>query len=312
MKSLTGSLLGTAFALALLVPVQGAASQETCSEGSSNERVSCLVKLVTALRLEMQRGVADLTIESQRVEAKFDTDLRDAKRVIQESIAAQTTRVDGLEIQLGAGMEEVKGEIQTAVGNLRGEETKNALDTLAGSIKALSEDVRVLKNAAAAARDVQVTLREDIEGGVAGLTDNIEGILLEIQERETVFTTTVEGLDTRLEGLASSRRVGGVRFGSGGNADFGVGETLTLEVTPDSVVFITAEARVPPRSTEPFAVTPQSALHQKCDVASDGPRVGRRMTVSCIFGGLENGTITISGADPRGENSYRYFVLSPN
>ena len=311
MKSLTGAMLGSAFALALLVPVHGAASQETCSEGSSDERIACLVQLVTELRLEMQRGVADLTIESQRVETKFDTDLRDAKRVIQESIAEQTARVDGFEIQLGTGLEEVKGEIQTALGDPRGEETQSALNTLAGGIEALTEDVRVLKTAAAKVQDVQVTLREDIEGGVAGLTDNIEGILKEIQEREAAFTIAVRELNARLDELGSSRRAG-IRFGSGGNDDFGVGDTLTLDVTPDSVVFVTAEARVSPRSTEPFAITPQSALHQKCDIASVGPRVGRTVTVSCTFGGLESGTITISGGDARGENSYRYFVLTPN
>lgn len=312
MKSLTGSLLGTAFALALLVPVHGAAAQDACSEGSSDERVSCLVQLVTELRLEMQRGVADLTIESQRVETKFDTDLRDAKRVIQESIAEQTTRVDGFEIRLGTGLEEVRSEIQTAVGNLRGDEMRSAVNTLADGLEALTEDVRVLKNTAATARDVQVTLREDIEGGVAGLTSNIEGILREIQEREAAFTVAVGELNARLDELRSSRRAAGVRFGSGGNDDFGAGDTLTLDVTPDSVVFITAEARVSPRATEPLAVTPQSARHQKCDIASVGPRVGRRVTVSCTFGGLESGAITISGGDPRGENSYRYFVLTPN
>ncbi|MCH8112525.1 MAG: hypothetical protein IH905_11320 [Proteobacteria bacterium] len=312
MKSLTGSLLGTAFALALLVPVHGAASQETCSEGSSDERVDCLVRLVTELRLEMQRGVADLTIESQRVETKFDKDLRDAKRVIQESIAEQTARVDGIEIQLGAGLEEVKSEIQTAVGNLRGDEMRSAVNTLAGGLEALTEDVRVLKNMAATAREVQVTLREDIESGVAGLTENIEGILREIQERESAFSIAVGQLNVRLDELGSSTRAAGIRFGSGGNEDFGAGETLTLDVTPDSVVFVTAEARVSPRSTEPFAITPQSALHQKCDIASVGPRVGRRVTVSCTFGGLDSGAITISGADLRGENSYRYFVLTPN
>lgn len=300
MKSLTGSLFGTAFALALLAPIHGAVSQETCSEGSSDERVACLVQLVTDLRLEMQRGVADLTIESQRVETKFDTDLRAAKRVIQESIAEQTARVDGFEIQLGTGLEEVKSEIQTAV------------NAPAAGIQALTEDVRVLKTAAATARGVQATLREDIEGGVTGLTDNIEGILKEIQEREAAFTIAVRELNARLDELGPSGRATGVRFGSGGNDDFGVGDTLTLDVTPDSVVFVTAEARVSPRSTEPFAITPQSALHQKCDTASVGPRVGRTVTVSCTFGGLENGTITISGGDARGENSYRYFVLTPN
>ncbi len=300
MKSLTGSLLGAAFALALLVPTHDAAAQETCSEGSSDERIACLVQLVTELRLEMQRGVADLTIESQRVGTKFDTDLRNAKRVIQESIAEQSTRMDGFEIQLGAGLEKLEADIQTAV------------NTPAAGIEALTEDVRALKTAAATAQGVQAALREDIESGVTSLTNNIEGILREIQDREAAFTVAVGELNARLDELGSSQESAGARFGSGGKDDFGVGDTLSLDVTPDSVVFITAEARVSPRSTEPFAITPQSALHQKCSTSSVGPRVGRRVTVSCTFGGLESGTITISGGDPRGENFYRYFVMNPN
>ena len=333
MKFLTGSLLGTAIALALFVPSHGAASQDTCSEGSSDERVNCLVRPGSELRLEMQRGVADLTIESQRLETKFDTDLRGAKRVIQESIAEQATRVDGVEIQLGTGLEEVKGEIQAAVEELRGGGTQNAIGVLAADVEKLKkdvgtlqntaataldtrgsvkEDLRTLQNAVTAARDVQVTLREDIESGVAGLTDNIEGILREIQEREADFTIAVGELNARLNELGPSRRAAGVHFGSGGNDDFGAGDTLTLDVTRNSVVFITAEARVPPRSTEAFVVAPQSALHQKCDMASVGPQVRRNVTVSCTFGGLESGIITISGGDPQGENSYHYFVLTPN
>lgn len=312
MKYLNGSLSGTAFALTLFAAVHGAAAQEACSGGSSDERISCLVRLVTELRLEVQRGVADLTIESQRVEAKFDKDLRSAKRVIQESLAEQATRVSGLEIQLGTGLEEMKGEIQAAVDNPRGEETRAAVQTLSGSVVGLTEDVRVLKDNAATARGVQVTLREDVESGVAGLTTNIEGILKEIQGREAAFTIAVREINTRLDELDSNRGPAGVRFGSGGNDNFGAGETLTLDVTPDSIVFITAQARVAPRSTEPFAVTPRSARHQKCETASLGPRVGRMVTVSCTFGGLESGAITISGGDLRGENSYRYFVLTPN
>ena len=332
MKSLTGSLLGTAFALALLVPVHGAASQETCSEGSPDERVVCLVQLVTALRLEVQRGIADLSIESQRIEAKFDTDLRDAKRVIQESIFEQTTRIGGIEIQLGTGLEAVKSDIQTVAGDLRGDEMRSAIGALAGDVEALreevrvlmntataardghvtlkeevrvlknaaatvrevqgtlneevrvlkdtitaaqdgqvtlkeevrvlkntaatarevqvtlkeevrvlkdtvtaaqegqvtlkeevwvlkntaatvrdrqvtlKEEVRVLKNTAATAREVQVTLREDIESGVAGLTNDIEGILREIQERESAFIVAVRELNARLDDLQSNMR----------------------------------------------------------------------------------------------------------
>ncbi len=318
MKSLTGSLLGAAFALGLFVPVHGAAAQGNCAEGSSEERVACLVQLVTDLRVEMQRGVADLTIESQRLEGKFDTDLRDSKRVIQENIVGLSGRIDSLEIQLGAGLEEVKSgiaglgsgldEVKSEIAGLR---ASGSLEAIRAEIQNLKGDIDALKRNVASGATTTDLLRQDIDSGVTNLTDDIQKILTEIQDREASFLATVEGLEVRLDRLGKQSGATSFNFGSGGSDSFGEQNILLLDVTRNSVVFVTARARVSSLSGGELTITPEAAQHQKCDGQSVGPRVGRNVIVSCTFGGLDSGTITIAGGDPRGENSYSYFVLTP-
>ena len=360
MKSLTGSLFGAAFSLGLFVPVHGAAAQWNCAEGSSEERVACLVQLVTDLRVEMQRGVADLTIESQRLEGKFDTDLRDSKRVIQENIVGLSGRIDSLEIQLGAGFEEAKSEIaglgaglaeakseiaglggglaeaksgiaglggglaeaKSGIAGLGGglEEVKSeiaglrasgSLEAIRTEIQNLKGDIGALKQNVASGATATDVLRQEIDSGVTNLTDDIQKILTEIQNREASFLATVEGLEVRLDRLSKQSGATSFNFGSGGSDSFGEQNTLLLDVTRNSVVFVTVRARVSSLSGGELTVTPEAAQHQKCDGQSVGPRVGRNVIVSCTFGGLDSGTITIAGGDPRGENSYSYFVLTP-
>ena len=305
MKSLTASLLGTALAFGLLLPMHGASAQESCAEGSAEDRVSCLVELVTNLRLEMQRGVADLTIESQRIESKLNTDLRDSKRVIQESIAEVSSRIDSLEIQVGAGLEEVKGEIA-------GLGASGSLEAMRAEIQKLKGEVDGLKQTVATGTTVTDALRQDVDTGVTTLTDDIQTILTEIQNREASFLATVEGLEARLDGVAAQGGGSGFSFGSGANDNFGEQNTLLLDVTRNSVVFVTVRARVSSLSGGELAITPEAAQHQKCDSQSVGPRVGRNVIMSCTFGGLDSGTIAITGGDKRNENSYSYFVVTPN